>query len=114
MVLVVDAGGSLECALIGDNMAALGMKNGWEGIIVNGAVRDAVAVDQLEFGIKALGTNPRRSIRSGEGQADEPVQFGGTPFVPGHWLYSDEDGILVAPHPLHTELLATGGRRAER
>lgn len=99
-VLVIDGGGSLRCALIGDMIATLGMKNGWAGVIVYGAIRDSVAIDGLDFGIKALATNPRKSAKHGDGEVDVPVSFGGVTFVPGHWLSSDEDGILVSPTPL--------------
>ena len=99
-VLVVDGGGSLQCALIGDMIAMLGMNSGWAGVIVHGAIRDSVAIDAMEFGIKALGTNPRKSTKNGDGLVDVPVSFGGVSFVPGHWLYSDEDGILVSPSSL--------------
>jgi regulator of ribonuclease activity A len=99
-VLVVDGGGSLAAALIGDVIATLGMKSGWAGAVVHGAIRDSVAIDALDFGIKALSTNPRKSAKHGDGEVDVPVSFGGVTFVPGHWLYSDEDGILVSPVPL--------------
>ena len=95
-VLVIDGGGSLQCALIGDVIATLGMKSGWAGAIVHGAIRDSVAIDALDFGIKALGTNPRKSTKNGDGLVDIPVSFGGVTFIPGYWLYSDEDGILVS------------------
>jgi regulator of ribonuclease activity A len=95
-VLVIDGGGSLQCALIGDVIATLGMKSGWAGAVVHGAIRDSVAIDGLDFGIKALGTNPRKSTKNGDGLVDVPVSFGGVAFIPGYWLYSDEDGILVA------------------
>ncbi|MFB3813830.1 MAG: ribonuclease E activity regulator RraA [Terriglobales bacterium] len=99
-VLVVDGAGSLHCALMGDVIAALGMRSGWAGAIINGAVRDSVALDTLEFGVKALGTNPRRSGKRGEGAIDVPVCFGGATFVPGHYLYSDEDGIVILAGPV--------------
>lgn len=99
-VLVVDGGGSLAYALIGDIIAALGMKSGWAGVIVHGAIRDSVAIDALDFGIKALGTCPRRSAKNGLGLVDVPVSFGGVRFIPGQWVYSDEDGILVAENRL--------------
>jgi regulator of ribonuclease activity A len=99
-VLVVDGGGSLHCALIGDMIAALGMKSGWAGVIVHGAIRDSVAIDAMDFGIKALATNPRKSTKNGDGLVDVAVQFGNVTFVPGYWLYSDEDGILVSPTEL--------------
>lgn len=99
-VLVVDGGGSLESALIGDIIAGLGLKNGWAGVIIFGAVRDANALGTLDFGVKALGTNPRKSAKTGAGRTDVPLRQGGAVFTPGAWLYSDDDGLLVAPGPL--------------
>jgi len=95
-VLVVDGGGSLRCALVGDNLAGIAHDNGWAGIIVHGAVRDVVAVGQVAVGVKALGTNPRRAGRVGSGERDVPVSFGGVTFTPGAELFSDEDGVLVS------------------
>jgi regulator of ribonuclease activity A len=95
-VLVVDGGGSLSSALVGDIMAGMGQKNGWAGLVIWGAVRDIVALGGLDIGIKALGSNPWRSSKNGTGQVDVPVSFGGVEFRPGNWLYSDEDGILVS------------------
>jgi regulator of ribonuclease activity A len=102
-VLVVDGGGSLRTALVGDVIAGLGVKNGWAGIIVNGAVRDTDAIGELDIGLKALGFNPRKSTKTKAGAADIPVQFGGVTFQPGHWLYSDADGVVISPKPLHED-----------
>lgn len=99
-VLVVDGAGSLRCSLLGDYLAGLGAKNGWAGMVVWGAIRDAVALGQLDFGLKALGSNPWRSRKTGAGQLDVPVSFGGVVFRPGDWLYSDEDGIVVSDRQL--------------
>ena len=99
-VLVVDGGGLLGAALLGDQLAALGLKNGWAGVVIYGAVRDTVTLGQMDFGVKALGTNPRRAEKRGLGELDVTVTFGGASFTPGHWLYSDEDGLLVAAEPL--------------
>lgn len=99
-VLVVDGGGSLEAALIGDIVAGLGLKNGWSGVIIFGAVRDAVALGGLAFGVKALGTNPRKSGKAGAGAVDVVVQQGGAVFSPGSWVYSDDDGVVVSPRKL--------------
>jgi regulator of ribonuclease activity A len=96
-VLVVDAGASLRCALVGDNVAGLALANGWAGLVVNGCVRDVEALAQLAIGIKALGTNPRPSAKTGEGELDVPVSFGGARFEPGALLASDDDGIVVLP-----------------
>ena len=94
-VLVIDGGGSLHTALVGDLIAAQGRDSGWAGLIVNGAVRDAATLRTLEIGIKALGTNPRKSTKSGAGERDVPVEFGGVAFMPGDIAYSDDDGIVV-------------------
>ena len=99
-VLVIDGGGSLNRALVGDIIAGLAVENGWAGVVVNGAIRDSVAIGALNLGRKALGTNPAKSAKTGAGEADIPVTFGGVTFAPGQWLYSDEDGIVVAPHAL--------------
>jgi regulator of ribonuclease activity A len=95
-VLVVDGGGSLHTSLVGDVVAGLAQGNGWTGLVVNGAVRDVVALAGLDIGIKALGSNPRKSAKEGVGEIDVPVAFGGARFEPGAHLYSDEDGIVVA------------------
>jgi regulator of ribonuclease activity A len=94
-VLVIDGEGSVHSALVGDVIAGLGVDNGWAGIIINGAVRDAATLRTLDIGIKALGTNPRKSTKTGAGQRDIPVEFGGVAFRPGEIAYSDDDGIVV-------------------
>jgi regulator of ribonuclease activity A len=95
-VLVVDGGGSLHTSLVGDVVAGLARGNGWSGLVVNGAVRDVVPLAGLDIGVKALGSNPRKSAKAGVGEVDVPVAFGGVRFEPGAHLYSDEDGIVVA------------------
>ena len=99
-VLVVDGGGSLRCALVGDMIAGLAEKNGWSGLVLFAAVRDTVALRAIGVGIKALGSNPRKSSKTGAGSVDVPVTFGGVEFRPGEWLYSDEDGIVVSERRL--------------
>lgn len=94
-VLVIDGDGGLHTALVGDLIAGLGVTNGWSGIVVNGAIRDSAIIGTLEIGCKALGTNPRKSTKTGAGERDVPVSFGGIEFTPGHVLYSDDDGIVV-------------------
>jgi regulator of ribonuclease activity A len=98
-VLVIDGGGSLHSALVGDVIAELARSNGWAGLVVNGAVRDAAALRGLEIGIKALGTNPRKSTKTGAGERDVEVMLGGVTFVPGEIAYSDDDGIVVVVKP---------------
>jgi regulator of ribonuclease activity A len=99
-VLVVDGEGSLQAALVGDVIAGLALANRWAGLIVFGAVRDTPALANLDIGIKALGSNPRKSRKTGAGQLDVPVQFGGTTFRPGDWVYSDEDGLVLSVGPI--------------
>lgn len=94
-VLVVDGRGSLHCALMGDRIATLAMTNGWAGVVIHGAVRDTLALRELDLGIKALGSNPRKSGKSGAGARDVGLSFGSAVFTPGAELYSDEDGLVV-------------------
>lgn len=95
-VLVVDGGGSLRCALLGDQIGELAQKNGWEGIVIYGAIRDTEALGALDIGIQALAPCPRKSGKRGWGERDLVVGFGGVTFVPGEWLAADADGIVVA------------------
>lgn len=99
-VIVLDGGGSLRSAMLGDRMAQRLIDNGWAGIVINGAIRDAAALAHMPLGIKALGTTPLRSAKAGIGALDVPVAFGGLLFEPGMCLYCDEDGVLLAEKPL--------------
>jgi regulator of ribonuclease activity A len=85
---------------MGDIIAAIGAKNGWAGCVILGAVRDSTELAKIEFGAKALGVNPAKSSKAGQGEVDVTLEFGGARFEPGHWVYCDEDGVLVAPHEL--------------
>jgi regulator of ribonuclease activity A len=99
-VLVVDGGGSLRTALVGDVIAGLAVTHGWSGLILWGAVRDSQALKTLPLGIKALGTNPWTSRKDGAGHLDIPLHFGDVTFAPGKWVYSDDDGVIVAESQL--------------
>ncbi|WFE91543.1 ribonuclease E activity regulator RraA [Roseibium porphyridii] len=99
-IIVLDGGGSNRTALLGDRMAERLIQNDWAGIIVNGAVRDSHRLADLEIGVKALGTSPVRSGKTGKGAIDVPVAFGGAFFEPGKCLYCDEDGVLISDEPL--------------
>lgn len=99
-LLVVDGGGSLRCALLGDNIAALAERNGWAGVLVHGAIRDAADVATIGIGVMALGTNPRKSAKNNEGSVNVLVHFAGINFVPGHIIYIDIDGIVTSETPL--------------
>lgn len=99
-VLVIDGGGSLRCALVGDQLAILAHKNGWEGVVVYGCIRDSADINGIDIGVRALNTHPQKSIKKGVGDKDITVTFGGTSFNPGEYLYADEDGILVSTKTL--------------
>lgn len=99
-VLVIDGGGSLRCALVGDQLAALAVQNGWAGILVYGCIRDARAIAGMNLGVFALATHPLKSIKNNVGERDLPLTFGGVTFVPGHCLYADEDGVIISHEPL--------------
>lgn len=99
-ILVVDGGGSKRCALLGDQIAELAVKNGWEGVVIYGCIRDSVAINALDIGVRALDTNPKKTVKRNEGQRDLVLAFGAVEFVPGHWLYVDEDGLLLSAMPL--------------
>lgn len=99
-VLVVDGGGSMRCALLGDQLAELAEENDWAGVVVNGCIRDSSPISEIPIGVKALGVHPLKSVKRGVGERDIPVRFAGVTFKPGHYLYADEDGLLVAEQPL--------------
>jgi regulator of ribonuclease activity A len=94
-VLVVDGGGSLGTALMGDMIAESAVANGWAGVIINGAIRDREALAQLDLGVKALGSNPRKSAKAGAGEVDVDVRIDGVTIRPGVTVWCDPDGILV-------------------
>lgn len=99
-VLVIDGGGSLRCALIGDQLAALAEQHHWAGAIVHGCVRDSAALSQTAIGIMAIAANPRKSLKKGAGERNIPVRFVDVTFTPGDYLYVDEDGIVTSSNSL--------------
>jgi regulator of ribonuclease activity A len=99
-VLVIDGGGSLRCALVGDQLAILAHKNGWEGVVVYGCIRDSGDIAAIDIGVRALNTHPQKTVKKGIGERNLAVTFGGVTFNPGEFLYADEDGIVVGNKPL--------------
>ncbi len=95
-VLVIDGGGSLRCALLGDQLAELAVKNGWEGVVVYGCIRDSAAINALPLGVRALNTHPLKTVKKNVGERDVPVSFGGVTIKPGEWVCADEDGVIVS------------------
>ena len=99
-VLVVDGGGSLRRALLGDMIAEAMVGNGWQGIVINGCVRDVEALNALDLGIRALNSVPVKTDKRGLGDRDVAVRFAGVDIRPDQWLYADETGIVVSDQPL--------------
>lgn len=101
-VLVVDGGGSVRCALLGGNLAAIGQSNGWAGIVVNGCVRDTDEINACDIGVRALASHPLKSNKKGQGDKNVTVLIGGVRVFPGEWCYVDNDGILISNRQLTT------------
>lgn len=99
-VLVVDGGGSLRNALIGDMIAASAHKNGWAGVIIHGVCRDVDELAKIDLGVLALGCTPLKSVRLGEGQKDLAITIGGVTLKSGDHVYADNNGVIVSPRPL--------------
>jgi regulator of ribonuclease activity A len=99
-VLVIDGGASMRRAMLGDLLAAKAVTNGWEGVIINGCLRDCNAISQLDLGVQALGTHPMKTDKRGLGDLNVDVTFGGITFVPGEYVYADNNGVLVSEKPL--------------
>ena len=95
-ILIIDGNESLRCAMVGDMLAKLGMEIGWSGIIIYGCIRDADVIATIDIGIKALNTNPRKSLKHGSGERDIPVSFAGITFNVGEYAYADTDGVVVS------------------
>ena len=99
-VLVVDAGGSTRIAMVGDNLAALAIENGWAGIIVDGAIRDSADIAEMKTVVYALATSPVKSAKDGFGTVGGTISIGGATISPGTWVYADADGVLVSEKKL--------------
>jgi regulator of ribonuclease activity A len=102
-VLIVDGGGTMRCALLGDRLGALAADNGWAGVIVNGCIRDSAEMAKLAVGVMALATCPRKSHKRGDGDTGSSVSFAGVTIRPSAYVYADEDGLLVAQKALHED-----------
>jgi len=99
-VLVVDGGGSLKKALLGDLIAASAAENGWAGIVIYGAIRDVEEIGRTDLGVLALASIPLKTERKGAGETGVPVTFAGVAFNPGEYLYADGTGLIVSSGPL--------------
>jgi regulator of ribonuclease activity A len=99
-VMVVDGGGSMRNALLGDMLAEKAAQNGWAGLVIYGCIRDVDVIRQTELGVQAMNTNPRKTEKRGIGDLNVPVTFGGVTFTPGHYVYADNNGVIVSPEKL--------------
>ena len=99
-VLIVDGGGSTRCSLLGDNLAQEAVNNGWEGIVIFGCIRDVDVINRLDLGVKAINSNPKKSVKRGLGEKDQSVAFGSVIFNPGEFAYGDNNGLIVAKNSL--------------
>ncbi len=97
-VLVVNGGGSMRCALLGDMLGELAVRNNWAGIVVHGCVRDSEALGKLALGVKARATHPRKSVKAGKGDTQVTLAFGGVTVAPGDMVFADADGVLIQKH----------------
>lgn len=103
-VMVVDGGGSLRCALLGDLIAASAVENGWSGLVINGCIRDCDEIAALDLGVKALNTIPVKTDKRGIGDLNVPVTFAGQTIKPGNWIYADNNGIIISKSPLYSTM----------
>ena len=99
-VLVVDGGGSLRCGLLGDNLAQKAFENHWQGIVINGCIRDVDIIGLIDLGVQALACHPMKSVKRDIGLLNERVTFGGIECIPGEYLYADNNGVLVSVEAL--------------
>lgn len=99
-VMVVDGGGSMRNALLGDMLAEKAAVNGWSGLVIYGCIRDVDVIGQTQLGVQAMNTNPRKTEKRGIGDLNVPVTFGGVTFTPGHYVYADNNGVIVSPEKL--------------
>lgn len=95
-VMVVDGKASLTRALLGDMLAEQAVKNGWQGIVINGCIRDAGTIGTLPLGVKALGCNPIKTEKLGVGEINTSINFAGIEFIAGHYIYGDANGLAVS------------------
>ena len=99
-VMVVDGGGSLKKALLGDLIAKSALNNCWEGFIIYGSIRDVELISGMKIGVKALTSIPLKTERKGAGEENVQITFGGVTFKPGEYVYADSTGIIVSSDPL--------------
>ena len=100
LVIVVDGGGSMRRALLGDMLAEKAAVNGWAGLVINGVIRDVDQIGETALGVQALGTCPLKTEKLGVGQRDVVITIGAVDIAPGDYIYADNNGVLVSKKPL--------------
>ncbi|PKF51928.1 ribonuclease activity regulator protein RraA [Enterovibrio nigricans] len=95
-VLVVDGHGNLNRALLGDLLAEKAVSNGWSGVLVYGAVRDASALQKMPLGVKAMGVCPIKTEKKGLGEVGVNLRIGSVLIASGDYLYADKNGVVVS------------------
>ncbi|WP_288435894.1 RraA family protein [uncultured Pseudomonas sp.] len=114
-VIVVDAGGDLTNALIGEMMVAYAVKRGVAGIVINGAIRDAANIGADDFPLFAAGISHRGPYKDGPGEINVPIAIDGMVIEPGDLIIGDDDGLLCVPYDQVAEVYdrATAKHAAE-
>jgi len=103
-VMVVEGQASLTNALLGDMLAEKAVKNGWQGIVINGCIRDAGTIATLALGVKAIGCNPIKTEKLGVGEINKTVSFANLTFIPGYYIYGDTNGLAISKNLLTTDV----------
>lgn len=99
-VIVMDGGGSLRRAILGDMLAANAAKNGWSGLVIFGCIRDCDEIAKIDLGVQAINTHPMKTEKRGLGDLNKVVVFAGQTITPGDWVYADNNGILISSESL--------------
>ncbi len=99
-VIVVDGGGSMRRALLGDLLAEKAAANGWSGLIINGVIRDVDEIGRTSVGVQALGSCPIKTEKRGVGERDIDLHIGGVDIAPGDYIYADNNGVIVSKRSL--------------
>ena len=99
-VIMVDGGGSMRRALLGDLLAEKAAANGWSGLVINGVIRDVDQMGYISLGVQALGSCPLKTVKLGVGQRDIHIHVGGVDIAPGDYIYADNNGVLVSKRAL--------------
>ena len=114
-VIVVDAGGELSNALVGEMMLSHAIQIGVAGVVINGAVRDYGWIKNNSFPVFAAGITHRGPYKDGPGEINAPISLDGMVINPGDLIMGDDDGLLCVPYELTGEIypLAKAKNEAE-